>query len=180
MSSRSFAKAVQKKLEPEKAYPPVVFDLTSYEEIDEADGGVPLENGRGGPLVNEDGTQIVGKIKKQLVLTATKPSDDAVLYSLVQAGRTDASSADRAAFVYDFFRDALRPSQYAALMKRVRDKDDEVDTAMLTEIYEWLTEQWTDDFPTNEPSESSPQQALTGTSSTGRSRSKRASTPSAT
>jgi hypothetical protein len=167
MTERSFVKAVKRaadKVEVE----PIVFDLTTFEEDPE---GEPLDNGHGGPLVDENGKQVIGRIVRQTVLHASPPSDDAQLLSMVQGGRSDATTADRVAVVYDLFKMTLPPAEYRILMARLRDPEDEVTTEMLTEIFEWLQEEWAD-FPTQSPSGSSPRQHSTGKSSTGRSRSR--------
>lgn len=171
MAERSFVKAVKKHAPEEpvdRSAEVVVFDLTSFEEDPE---GELLENGRGGPLIDENGNQIRGFIVKQTVLHATPLSDDAQLLAMVQSSRTEASTADRIALVYDLFKQSLPPSEYRTLMNRLRDPKDEVTTETLTEIFEWLQEQWMD-FPTQSPSTSSRRQSTSGTSSTGRSRSK--------
>lgn len=166
MTQRSFIKAVKRaEISPAPEEAPIVFDLSTF---DEDPDGVPLENGRGGPLLNADGNQIVGRMRRQDIFTATRPSDDQMLISLVQGGRTDAPTADRVAVIFDFFRYVLPPNEHRILMARVKDRNDEIDTDMLTEIFEWLQEEWSD-FPTESPSDSSRRLQASGKSSTGRS-----------
>jgi hypothetical protein len=174
MTQRSFIKAVKKEVAnagPE----PLVFDLSTYDEDPE---GELLENGRGNPLIGPDGQQVRGKMIRQDVFTAVPPTDDQLLISMVTAGRSDASSADQASVIFDFFRNALTASEYRTLIARLRDRDDEVEMETLVDIFQWLQEEWAQaDFPTESPSDSSRRPLTTGKSSTGRSRSK-ASTPS--
>lgn len=166
MTQRSFIKAVKRaEIAPAPEEAPIVFDLSTYDEDPE---GVPLENGRGGPLLDADGNQVIGHMRRQNVFTATRPSEDQMLISLVQGGRTDAPTADRVAVIFDFFRYVLPPNEHRILMDRVKDRDDEIDTDTLTDIFEWLQEEWTD-FPTESPSASSRRRPTSGKSSTGRS-----------
>lgn len=196
MTGRSFARAVNRKIRAERKIeePTVVFDLTMYEEGEEGepvldakgkeikvDGETllakPLENGHGGPLLDEDGNQIVGVLLRQSVFHAKKPGDDFLLVTMIEGGRSTASIADRAAVVFDFFEHVLPPVEFRILMARLKDDDDELDLKQLREIYDWLEEEFST-FPTKSPSDSSPRQQQNGKNSTGRSPSKRASTPS--
>lgn len=169
MTERSFIKAARKAAD-KPVDEPIVFDLTTYEEDEE---GELLENGHGGPLIDpEDGHQIRGFIIKQTVLHASRPDDDAMIVSFAAAGRADASTADRVSVIFDAFKDMLPASESRQLIARVKDRNDEVTIEMLTEIYEWLQEQWTD-FPTQSSSDSSRRRSTGGRNSTGRSPSDR-------
>lgn len=167
MTAKSFVRAVKKRSE-EDAPKPIVVDLSTY---DEDPDGEPLFDTTGQKIMDEDGEQVVGFMRRQLVLHATQPSDDAMLVSFVQAGRADASAADKAALIFDMLKAALPAGEYADVIRRVKDPHDELDTELLTEVFEYLEEEWARDtgFPTESPSGSSARRQSSGKSSTGRS-----------
>lgn len=118
---------------------------------------------------DEDGNEIVVRRDD---FTAKAPTEEQLLLIFAQGGREDASVGDEISAVLAFFRDTLPPAQYKVLISRLRDPDDvDVDAEALTEIFQWIMEQW-QDFPTKSPSGSSTSQGSAGAKSTGRVRGK--------
>ena len=118
---------------------------------------------------DEDGNTVIVREDR---FEASVPTDEQMLLLFSMGGRSDATSADEMAAIFDTFKSILPPQQYRLLLKRFRDPHDvDVDAETLTEVFEWLMEQW-QSFPTSPPSGSSQSRASTGAKSTGRVRGK--------
>lgn len=109
-----------------------------------------------------------------VVLTARKPKT-AAFVALVDVD--DEDGAESARGVMRFVHDALTPDSRDLITKRLEDPDDDLDIATLVPLVNWVVEEFTADRPTGPSNGSSAPPGPTGSSSTGRSRS-RASTPS--
>lgn len=104
--------------------------------------------------------------------TATAPTEEQLMLMMAYGGNSEATVADEVNAIISFFKDVLSDKDYRRLVKRLRDPQDvDVDSELITEIFEMLMEKW-QDFPTASPAASSGSRASTGTRSTGRARGK--------
>lgn len=118
---------------------------------------------------DEEGNTIILREDK---FDAAFPTEEQMLLLFAQGGRSDATTADETAAMFDVFKDILPTAQYRTLLRRFRDpRDLDVDAEALADIFEWLLEQW-QSFPTSPPSGSSASRPPTGAKSTGRVRGK--------
>lgn len=116
---------------------------------------------------DEEGNTIVVREDR---FDAALPTEEQLLLLFANGARSDATTADETAAMFDTFRSILPPQQYRTLIRRFRDpKDVDVDAEAIEDIFEWLLEQW-QDFPTSPPSNSSASRPSTGAKSTGRAR----------
>jgi hypothetical protein len=155
--TRSFRRAAKKQFatQVEDDRDVVKFDLTTT--VTDEFGNDVIDPETGEP-----------KIFRQDWFHAKKPDDDAILTAMGRGATELSTRADVIAATLDLFREALPEKEFELMMKRLRDKKDEVSLSMLLEVFDWLQEQWTS-FPTSQSTGSSPQQSPSGTRSTGRS-----------
>lgn len=159
MATRSFTKAARKRADSTFGGP-VSFELKTGDPLVD-DDGEELFDAQGNPLLDPDTIKVN-------VLTANAPTAEQLAITLAHGASEFATHADEMSSALGLFKDVLSPNDYHTLVRRLRDPKDEVDIAMLSEIIEWLVEQW-QDFPTQQPSASSRSAKPTGPRSTGRS-----------
>lgn len=146
---QAFTRRVKERVAPEEN-PVVTFVLRTEDEDDE---GNPI-------ILREDR------------FDASFPTEEQMLVLFAQGGRSDATTADETAAMFDIFKSILPPAQYRLLMRRFKDPTDvDVDAEALADVFEWLLEQW-QSFPTSPQSASSVSRPSSGAKSTGRVRGK--------
>ncbi len=159
MATRSFTKAARKRADGGRGEP-IPFELKTGDPLLD-DGGEEVYDANG--IVRLDPDTV-----KSNILTANPPTPEQLAIALAMGASEFSTIADEMAAALDIFRSVLSKADYRILVMRLRDPEDEVDLEMLSEIVEWLVEQW-QDFPTQPPSASSRSAKPTGPRSTGRS-----------
>lgn len=118
---------------------------------------------------DENGDEIVIREDQYTALT---PSEELMLAAYAEGAREGATMADQTAAIFDLLRACLSEADFRRLYKRFKDPNDsDVDAEFLEDLFDWLTELWSD-FPTRSGGASSKSQTSTGRRSTGRVHSK--------
>lgn len=159
MATRAFTRAARRQAENTRQAP------------------VPFELRTGDPLLDDDGEEMYDANGDVVldpdtihtsVLTANPPTPEQLALALAMGASEFATLADEMGAALELFRSILSKEDYRVLIRRLRDPRDEVDLSMLSQIVEWLVEQW-QDFPTQPQSASSRSEKPSGPRSTGRS-----------
>lgn len=160
MATRSFTKAAHKRNQGSDLGGPISFELKTGDPLYD-DDGEEMYDTQGNLMLDPDTV-------KANTLTAQPPTAEQLAITLAHGASEFATHADEMASALGLFRDILNQRDYTILVRRLRDPKDEVDLEMVSEILEWLVEQW-QDFPTQQQSASSQSEKRTGKRSTGRS-----------
>jgi hypothetical protein len=107
------------------------------------------------------------KVLRQDLFHATAPTEESLFLLAAAAGDEDGGVTSEAAAVLGVFRQALPEKEFRVLRERLKDPEDDVDIAMLQDVFAWLMEEWAG-FPTVPSSDSPVSPPKTGTRSTGR------------
>jgi hypothetical protein len=112
-------------------------------------------------------------------LTARQPKQSTIANLVLSADTAKTDPIGIVRHFKTFLMDALDPESYDYLTGRIEDPDDDLDWDGLEPVIKWLVEEFTGSRPTQRSSASTRRPTASGTRSTGRSRSPRASTPAA-
>lgn len=108
--------------------------------VEDVDEDLPEISTKG--VEEDDGSRKPVRIKVDgRVVTAVRPKDSMMAYALGIMTNKYAPDSELARVAFDFLRVSLEPGDWAWMLGRIQDRDDEFDTEALGLVFEGLFEQ---------------------------------------